>query len=204
ARVLYFGGSHSPVMQSSPLQVTRLLNEWRNGNPAALEQLMPLVYAELHKLARRHMQRQNPSHTLQTTALIHEAYLRLAGDSGKEWESRAQFYGVAAKAMRHVLVDHARTRQAAKRGGGWQAVPFDDGIAVSDERLAGLIALDEALSRLSKLHPRQSEVIELRFFGGLSAEETAAVLQVSPETVMLDSRAAKAWLHKQLGHSPGT
>ncbi len=151
-------------MQPSPHQITKLLNDWRNGNPAALEQLMPLVYAELRKLARRHMQRQNPNHTLQTTALIHEAYLRLAGDSRKQWENRAQFYGVAAKAMRHVLVDHARARQAAKRGGGWQAIPLDEGIAVSDERLAGLIALDEALSRLSKLHPRQSEVIELRFF----------------------------------------
>ena len=187
-------------MLPSSHEITRLLNDWRSGNPAALEQLMPLVYAELHKLARRHMQRQNPSHTLQTTALIHEAYLRLAGDSRKQWENRAQFYGVAAKAMRHVLVDHARARQAAKRGGGWQAVPLDEGIAVSDERLAGLIALDEALSRLSKLHPRQSEVIELRFFGGLGVEETATILQVSPETVMLDWRAAKAWLHKKLNH----
>ena len=165
---------------------------------------MPLIYAELHKRARRHMQRQNPSHTLQTTALIHEAYLKLAGDSRKQWENRAQFYGVAAKAMRHVLVDPARARQAAKRGGGWQAVPLDEGIAVSDERLAGLIALDEALSRLSELHPRQSEVIELRFFGGLGVEETATTLHVSPETVMLDWRAAKAWLHKELGHSHDT
>lgn len=162
---------------------------------------MPLVYAELHRLARRHMQGQRPSHTLQTTALIHEAYLRLAGHSPQQWESRAQFYGVAAKAMRHVLVDHARARQAAKRGGGWQAVPLEQGIAVSDERLAGLVALDEALGRLSKLHPRQSEVIELRFFGGLGVEDTAAMLRVSAETVMLDWRAAKAWLHKELGHS---
>ena len=105
--MLYFGGSHSPVMQSSPLEVTKLLNEWRNGNPAALEQLMPVVYAELHKLARRHMQRQNPSHTLQTTALIHEAYMRLAGDSRKQWENRAQFYGVAAKAWLHKELDHS-------------------------------------------------------------------------------------------------
>src|SRR5216684_46243 len=159
-------------MQSSPLQVTKLLNEWRNGNQAALEQLMPLVYAELHKLAHRHMQRQNPNHTLQTTALIHEAYLRLTGNSRKQWQNRAQFYGVASKAMRHVLVDHARTRQAAKRGGGWQAVPLEQGIAISDDRLVGLIALDEALGRLSKLHSRQSDVIDLRFFGGLSVEET--------------------------------
>jgi len=191
-------------MQSSSLQITKLLNDWCNGNQAALEQLMPLVYAELHKLAHRHMQRQNPSHTLQTTALIHEAYLRLTGNSHKQWQNRAQFYGVASKAMRHVLVDHARTRQAAKRGGGWQAVPLDEGIAVSDERLAGLIALDEALSRLSKLHRRQNDVVELRFFGGLRVEETATILQVSPETVMLDWRAAKAWLHKELGHSHDT
>ena len=188
-------------MLPSSHEITRLLNDWRSGNPAALEQLMPLVYAELRKLARRHMQGQNPTHTLQTTALIHEAYLKLAGASHQQWENRAQFYSVASKAMRHVLVDHARSRQASKRGGGWQTVPLDEGIAISDERLAGLIALDDALSRLSKLHPRQSEVIELRFFGGLGVEETAAILQVSPETVMLDWRAAKAWLHKELGHS---
>jgi len=188
-------------MQTSINQITKLLNDWSNGDPAALEQLMTLVYAELHKLARRHMQRQNPSHTLQTTALIHEVYLRLAGDPPKQWKNRAQFYGVAARAMRNVLVDHARARQAAKRGGGWRAVPLDEGIAVSDERLNGLIALDQALSRLSKLHPRQSEVIELRFFGGLSVEETAAILRVSLETVMLDWRSAKAWLHKELGQS---
>ena len=188
-------------MRTSIYQITKLLNDWSNGNPAALEQLMTLVYAELHKLARRHMQRQNPSHTLQPTALIHEVYLRLVGDPPKQWKNRAQFYGVAARAMRNVLVDHARARQAAKRGGGWRAVPLDEGIAVSDERLNGLIALDQALSRLSKLHPRQSEVIELRFFGGLSVEETAAILRVSLETVMLDWRSAKAWLHKELGQS---
>jgi RNA polymerase sigma factor (TIGR02999 family) len=188
-------------MQITPHQITKLLNDWSNGNPAALEQLMPLVYAQLHKLARRHMQRQNPSHTLQTTALIHEAYLRLAGDSPKEWKNRAQFYGIAARAMRNVLVDHARSRQAAKRGGGWHCVPLEEGISVSDERLIGLIALDQALCRLSELHPRQSQVIELRFFGGLNVEETAALLDVSPETIMLDWRAAKAWLHKELDDS---
>jgi RNA polymerase sigma factor (TIGR02999 family) len=188
-------------MESSPHQVTELLNDWKNGDSTAVEKLMPLIYAELHKLARRHMRRQRPSHTLQTTALIHEAYLRLASDSRKPWENRAQFYSVAAKAMRHVLVDHARARQAAKRGGGWQAVPLDEGIAVTDGRLAGLIALDEALDRLSKLHRRQSEVIELRFFGGLGIEEAAAILRVSAETVMLDWRSAKAWLHKELAGS---
>src|SRR5262245_20726134 len=122
-------------METSPPQITKLLNDWSNGNPAALEQLMPLVYAELHKLARRHMQRQNPSQTWQTTALIHEDVLSLAGDSPKQWNNRAQFYGVAARAMRNVLVDHARARQAAKRGGGWKVVPLDEGMAISDERL---------------------------------------------------------------------
>jgi RNA polymerase sigma factor (TIGR02999 family) len=188
-------------MQTSPHEITKLLNDWSKGNQAALSQLMPLIYAELHKLARRHMHRRNPNQTLQTTALIHEAYLRLARHPGRQYHNRAEFYGVAAKAMRHVLVDHARARQAAKRGGGWQVVPLDDEIAVSSERLTGLIALDEALSRLFKLHPRQGEVIELRFFGGLDVAETATVLGVSPETVMLDWRAAKAWLHKEMRHS---
>ena len=188
----------------SAQQITQMLRAWGSGDRSALEKIVPVVYDELRRIARRNLRQQRANHTLQTTALIHEAYLRLAGHSRKQWENRAQFYGVAAKAMRHVLVDHARARQAAKRGGGWQAVPLDEGIAVSDERLAGLIALDEALSRLSKLHPRQSEVIELRFFGGLRVEETATILQVSPETVMLDWRAAKAWLHKELGHSHDT
>ena len=179
-------------------RVTQLLHEWGKGDPAALEQLMPLVYAELHKMARRHMQQQNPGHTLQTTALIHEAYLRLAGDSDKQWKSRAHFFGVAAKAMRHVLVDHARAKHAEKRGGALRPVPLDEGVGTSAERLAGLIALDDALSDLAKLHPRQSEVIELRFFGGLSVDETAGILKVSPETVMLDWRSAKAWLQREM------
>jgi RNA polymerase sigma-70 factor (ECF subfamily) len=185
-------------MQASPDQITKLLNQWSNGNPSAFEQLMPLVYKVLHKLARRQMRRQIPGHTLQTTALINEAYLRIVRDSRKQWQNRAQFYGVAATAMRNVLVDHARARQAAKRGGGWQAVPLDEGISVSEERLTGLIALDDALTCLSRLHPRQSEVIELRYFGGLSVDETADILGVSSETVMLDWRVAKAWLHKEL------
>ena len=188
--------NREPV-ECSP-NITKLLNDWRNGDRAAIEHLMPVIYAELHKLARRHMRRSNANHTLQTTALINEAYLKLARDSPKQWLNRAQFYSVAAKAMRHVLVDHARMRGAAKRGGGWQAVPLDEEIAVSEERLDGLITLDEALDRLSNLHKRQSDVIELRFFGQFTIEETAAILEVSPETVMLDWRAAKAWLHKEL------
>ena len=188
-------------MTRSPQQVTRLLKEWGDGNQAALHQLMPLVYAELHKMARRYMIQQSPGHTLQTTALIHEAYVRLAGGPGKRWDNRAHFFGVAAKAMRHDLVDHARATASAKRGGAARAVRLDEGVVATRERMAGLIALDDALTDLAKLHPRQSEVVELRFFGGLSVEETAGVLKVSPETVMRDWRAAKAWLHRELERS---
>ena len=179
-------------------ELTELLNQWGSGNQAALEQLMPIVYSELHKLARRHMRGQNPDHTLQATALIHEAWLRMAGDSEKYWSSRVHFYGVAAKAMRHVLVDYARAKKAAKRGAGAQLLRLEEGIGVSDERLAGLVALDDALIRLARLHSRQSQVVEMRFFGGFSVQDTADILRVSVETVMLDWRAAKAWLHKEL------
>ena len=189
---------NNAFMTSSSHQVTNLLNEWRNGNQSALQQLMRLVYAELHRMARRHMNRQKAGHTLQTTALIHEAYLRLAGDSPKHFENRAHFYGVAAKAMRCVLVDHARAKRSAKRGAAQIAVTLDEGIGTSWERMSGLIALDDALTDLARLHPRQSQTVELRFFAGLSVEETAEILQVSPETVMRDWRAAKAWLQREL------
>jgi RNA polymerase sigma-70 factor (ECF subfamily) len=188
-------------MTPTAQQVTQLLNEWGKGNQAALEELMPVVYAELHKMAKRYMDQQDPRHTLQTTALIHEAYLRLAGDSAKQWQNRAHFFGVAAKAMRHVLVDHARTTHAAKRGGAIRALRLDEGMDTTGERMGQLIALDDALSDLAKLHPRQGNVIELRFFGGLDVEETAEVLKVSPETVMRDWRIAKAWLHGELNRT---
>ena len=189
------------VITPAPGHITQLLNEWGNGDQAALDQLMPLVYAELRRMARRHMNQQRPGHTLQTTALIHEAYLRLAGDSARQWESRSHFYGVAAKAMRCVLVDHARSRRSAKRGGAVRPMTLDEGIHTSRERMAGLIALDDALTDLAKLNPRQCQVVELRFFAGLSVEETAAILKVSPETVMRDWRAAKAWLASELDRS---
>jgi len=188
-------------MTPAPHDITQLLNQWGNGDQAALDRLMPLVYAELRRMARRHMNQQRPGHTLQTTALIHEAYMRVAGDSGKQWENRTHFFGVAAKAMRCVLVDHARSRRSAKRGGAVRPVTLDEGIHTSGERMAGLIALDDALTDLAKLHPRQSQVIELRFFAGLSVEETAAILKVSPDTVMRDWRAAKAWLERELNRS---
>jgi RNA polymerase sigma factor (TIGR02999 family) len=181
-----------------PQEVTQLLVEWGKGDEAALDQLMPLVYAELRRMARRYMGTQNPGHTLQATALIHEAYVRLIGDSDKQWVNRAHFFGVAGSSMRHILVDHARALRTAKRGGPRSVLPLEDAAVVSGERREQIIALDDALTDLAKLNPRQSRVIELRYFGGLSVEETAEAIHVSPETVMRDWRAAKAWLYKEL------
>jgi RNA polymerase sigma factor (TIGR02999 family) len=183
---------------ATPREVTQLLIEWGKGNEDALDQLMPLVYAELHRMARRFMAGQGPAHTLQPTALIHEAYVRLAADSGREWENRAHFFRIAAKAMRHILVDHARAQVAAKRGGEKRQLTLDETIIISSERLGSIVALDDALEDLSKLSPRQSEVVELKYFGGLSVEEIAETLKISPETVTRDWRAAKARLYVQL------
>jgi RNA polymerase sigma-70 factor, ECF subfamily len=183
---------------SSSEEVTRLLVEWGHGEQTALDQLMPLVYTELRRMADRFMRAQNPAHTLQTTALIHEAYLRLAGDSVRQWENRAHFFRVAAKAMRQILVDHARARQSLRRGGRNRPLTLNETGAVSDDRFAETVAVDDALTELAKLSPRQSQIIELRYFGGFSVVETAEVLDISPETVMRDWRAAKAWLYSQL------
>jgi RNA polymerase sigma factor (TIGR02999 family) len=183
-------------------EVTQLLAEWGKGNESALNELLPLVYAELRRIASRYMGGQNPGHILQPTALINEAFIRLAGDTPKQWANRAHFFAVAAKSMRHILVDHARANQAARRGGSsGHAVRLDEGIAVSTERLAEIVALDDALADLFKLSPRQGQVVELRYFGGLSVEETAVTLKVSPETVMRDWRAAKSWLYTQLNRA---
>jgi RNA polymerase sigma-70 factor, ECF subfamily len=184
---------------ASPQEVTKLLIEWGNGNPDALDQLMPIIYAELHRMARRYMSTQRSTHILQTTALINEAYIRLVGDCDKQWKNRAHFLGVAAKSMRHVLVDYARRRYAAKRGGKEaRVVPLDES-SVSCDRVAEIVALDDALVDLSKLSPRQSDVVELRYFGGLSVEDVAEVLRISPDTVMRDWRVARAWLASELG-----
>jgi RNA polymerase sigma-70 factor, ECF subfamily len=185
-------------MTTSVREVTELLNQWASGDQAAGEKVVPLVYRELRRIARRYMRRQAPSHTLQTTALVHEAYLRLTGDSGQQWKNRAHFFGVAAKAMRHVLVDYARARATGKRGGQYKPVRLEDIGLISADRVAEVIALDDALTSLSKLHARQSQVVELRFFGGCSVEETAQTLNISPETVMRDWRAARAWLYREL------
>lgn len=185
-------------MVSSSQRISQLLAAWSDGDQEAVDQLMPLVYGELRKMAKRYMRGQPPGHTLQTTALIHEAYLRLVGQEDKRWKNRAHFFGIAAQAMRHILVDYARAGHAAKRGGGSRAVSLDEAALVTKEQAGEVVALDDALNRLAGLAPRQSRVVELRYFGGLSVEETAEVLRVSPETVTRDWRMAKAWLLREL------
>lgn len=180
-------------------EVTQLLLSWSNGNEAALNELMPLVYSELRRMASRHLATQAAGHTLQPTALIHEAYFRLVGDgSGRQWQDRGHFFRVAAKAMRHVIIDHARAQLASKRGGGQSEIALDDATAISPERAGPVVALHDALTGLSKVNSRQAEVVELKYFGGLTTEEISEALSVSSETVMRDWRAAKAWLYVQL------
>jgi len=179
-------------------EITRLLQRWAKGDAAAPDQLLPLVYKELHKLAKRYMAQQSPDHTLQTTALINEAYLKLAAGAPANWENRAHFYGVAAKAMRQVLVDYARHRQTAKRGGEINMVTLDENLAISGGIGAEMVALDEALNALVKLDPRKGQVVELRYFGGLSVDEIAGTLKVSPETVARDWQFAKTYLQREM------
>ena len=177
--------------------VTQLLGRLSGGNPGAMAELMPLLYHELHKLARHHLAAERPGHTLQATALVHEAYLRLAGQERVHWQNRGHFFGIASQLMRRILVDYARSRHAAKRGGLVQKVPLDD-VVVSDERASELIALDEALSSLAVVDPQQSRIVELHFFGGLTIEQTAQTVGVSPATVKRDLNVAKAWLHREI------
>jgi RNA polymerase sigma-70 factor, ECF subfamily len=182
----------------SQQDVTGLLLEWRQGDRAALDKLTPLVYGELRRIAHRYMQQEREGHTLQTTALVNEAYVRLVGEQRIDWQNRAHFFAVMAQVMRRVLIDHARRRRYAKREGVAQQVPLEETTAMSDERAAELVALDEALDELMKLDARKSRVVELRYFGGLSLEETADVLEVSVMTVRRDWRVAKAWLYKAM------
>ena len=184
-------------MAAIPQEITQLLTKWSSGDKAALDELIPLVYPELRRLARTYMRRENSAHTLQTSALINEAYLRLVNQQDVEWKNRAHFYAVAAQVMRHILVDHARKYQYRKRGGGAEHVPFDELTVMCDERAAELIALDDALSRLATLDPRKSHIVELRFFGGLTVDETAEVMKLAPITIMREWRAAKAWLGRE-------
>jgi RNA polymerase sigma factor (TIGR02999 family) len=185
-------------MTASPQQITQLLAAWSRGEQAALDELMLLVYGELRRIAKRYMSGQPTGHTLQTTALIHEAYMKLVGQPEKRWQNRAHFFGVAAQAMRHILVDYARASRAQKRGGEARAIALDEAAMVSWEQAAEVVALDQALKSLAALAPRQSCIVELRYFGGLNVEETAEVLNVSPETVTRDWRMAKAWLLREL------
>jgi RNA polymerase sigma factor (TIGR02999 family) len=183
-------------LATSP-DITGLLKAWAGGNPSALEQLTPLVYAELRRIARRYMRQRSPQ-TLQTTALAHEAYLRLVGAEGLRWQDRAHFFAVAAQMMRRILVDAARARAAAKRNGGVLRVTFTEEIAIPAGRETNLLVLDDALAALARLDARKARVVELRFFGGLSVDETAEVLNISPESVMRDWRLAKPWLAREV------
>jgi len=184
------------VMKSSSHEVTQLLTDWGNGNQAAADKLMPLVYEELRRLAHQYMNKERPGHTLQTSALVNEAYLRLIDQKQVHWQNRAHFFGIAAQLMRRILVDYARSRRYQKRGGEAQQVELNEAMIVSRERAADVIALDDALKSLAEFDARKSQIVELRFFGGLSIEETAQALAVSPGTVMRDWTLAKAWLRK--------
>lgn len=183
---------------TTPEEVTQLLLAWNQGDKLALDKLVPLVHAELRRLAHQHMARERRHNTLQTSALVNEVYLRLVDSSKVRWQNRAHFFAVSAQLMRRVLVDFARSRGYAKRGGKMVQVPLDEALIISRERGADLVALDDALNDLAAVDPRKSQVVEMRFFGGLSVEETAEVLKVSPDTVMRDWKLAKVWLLRQL------
>ena len=181
-------------MTPSSESITQLLTEWRDGDKTALDRLIPLVYEELRRLAHHYLRRERPGYTLQTTALVNEAYLRLVDHKGMRWQNRAHFYAVAAQAMRRILVDHARSRDAAKRGGGANLIGLDEAATAAQMQAANLLALNEALNQLALIDKRKSRIVELRYFGGMSVEETAEVIGVSPVTVMREWSSAKAWL----------
>jgi RNA polymerase sigma factor (TIGR02999 family) len=184
-------------------EVTELLARWGGGDAAARDALIPLVYKDLHRLARHFLAQQRPGHTLQSTALVHEAYLRLVGPAAMQFADRAHFFAVAAKAMRHVLVDHARMRNAARRGGESLTVVLDEAVTLPANNRVGVVALDDALNRLAALNARQATIVEMRFFGGLSIEETASSLGLSPATVKRDWTVAKTWIRQCLEvHQP--
>lgn len=188
-------------MKIASHQITHLLGEWDGGDESAAEKLMPLVYDELRRMARVYMNSQRSGHTLQTTELIHEAYLKLAGKDEKHWQNRAHFFSVAARAMRQILVDYARAKQSKKRGGDWQKITLDENALVSEEQTNEIVGLDEALKDLANLDERKSRVVELKFFGGLTIDEIAGVLKISPKTVKRDWRFARTWLSRELANS---
>ena len=183
---------------TSQATITKLLVKWRNGDPAALDELAPLVYNELRRLAKYYLRRERPDHTLQSSDLVHEAYLRLVDEKEVDWQNRAHFFGIAAVRMRHILVEHARSRQAAKRGGGEYLLSLSKLDQQAEDRDVNLLALDDALRRLEALDAQKSRVVELRYFGGLTIEETAEVLRISPATVKREWNLARAWLRSEI------
>jgi RNA polymerase sigma factor (TIGR02999 family) len=185
-------------LQSSPQEATQLLLKWANGDREALGRLVPMIHQELHRLAHHYMERESPDHLLQTTALVNEAYLKLVDTINITWKDKAHFFGVSANIMRRILVDMARARDSRKAGGSTPVVSLDEAKEIGQEKEVDLSALDHALNVLEEHYPRKGKVVELRFFGGLNVEETAEVLQVSPETVMRDWKFAKFWLYRQL------
>ena len=189
-------------MSSASGEVTHLLHEMKRGQKDAEERLIPLVYAELRRMAGAYLHRESPAHSLQPTALVHEAYLRLNDIKEIDWQSRSHFFAVAATIMRRILVDHARASHARKRGDGWDAVSLNEAILPSAEKAPEILALDEALDRLARLDPRQAKIVELRFFAGMNEEEIGEALGISSRTVKRDWRVAKAWLFKELSCTP--
>lgn len=185
-------------MSVATSQLTGLLEDWKRGDPAALQKLTPLIYDELRRIAHRYAQRERNGHTLQTTALVNEAYLRLAGSEKRDWQNRSHFFAVTAQVMRHILIDHARRRRYLKHGGEAQQVSIESVSLMANERAAELIALDEALADFARLDARKARVVELRYFGGLSLEETAEAVGISLMTVRRDWQTAKAWLYRRL------
>ena len=183
-------------------EITHLLLKWSNGDTSALDKLIPMVYPELRRIARRYMRRENSHHTLQTSALINEAYLRLIDQHAVDWQDRAHFFAVSAQVMRHILVDHARKYRCDKRGAGATHIALDDVLGTVQERAAEFIVLDGALVELCKLDPRKGRIVELRFFGGLTVEETAEVMKLSPITIKREWRSAKAWLSREIFGDP--
>jgi RNA polymerase sigma factor (TIGR02999 family) len=180
-------------------EITRLLVEWKNGNKESMDLLIPLVYQEMRRLADSYLRDEQSAKTLQPTALVHEAYLRMVAQQLPDWQSRAHFYGVAARLMRQILVDHARMTKSQKRGGGAPPVPFEVALSFAEEKGAGVLALDDALKALAEVDARKCQIIELRFFGGLSMEETAQALGLSTATIGREQRLAEAWLHREMG-----
>ena len=188
------------MIGNRPQEVTQLLQAWRSGDQGALDKLVPLVYRELHRLAHRYMLREHGGNTLQTTAVVHEAYLRLIDAQHIEWKDRAHFFAISANLMRRILVEFARSRARHKRGGDVRKVELDEALVLAPQRGADLVALDDALTALAAVDERKAKIIELRYFGGLSVEETAEVLHVGPDTVMRDWRLAKVWLLREMKH----